>query len=120
MSTSHHRLHKCTRMQLELKYGLTTFQQAKDVIFVSLACRPALVYLDEIVQVLKSPNDHIEQIRCILHLLDKAGLTFKVKKCKIFARTTDYLVHAIWPVPLEVAEHTMDVAWKLKDRRTKT
>ena len=50
----------------------------------------------------KNVEEHIQHVDEILHCLSKAGVTLKIKKCKFFTTTVDYLGHVIKPGKLEI------------------
>lgn len=79
-----------------------------DVIFASVRLQLNLLYLDDIVVFSRSLAVHIEQVRRVLRLLYEAVVTIKLKKCKFFAETVDYVGHAIRPGRLEHAEHATE------------
>lgn len=57
----------------------------------------ALLYLEHTVVLLKSPQDHIDQISTVLRVLHKAADKVKFKKHKIGAKTIDYLGNNMRP-----------------------
>lgn len=50
-------------------------------------------------------SDHIEQVRCLLKLLDETEVTLKLKNCKLFAETTSYSGHAFQPSRSKLEKH---------------
>lgn len=85
-----------------------------DGIFASVPWQFAVVYMDDIVVFSKLPKNHIEQGRCVLRKLYKAGVTLKLKKGKFFTETIDYLGHVIRPGSVELAGHITDTVEKLE------
>lgn len=107
-------------MPFGLKTAPVIFQRATDAILASVHCWLALVYLDHIVVFTKSPHDHTEQVRRVLRIPYTAGVTPKLKKCKLFTETIDYFRHVIRPGRLELAEHTANDVVKLELPTTRT
>lgn len=68
----------------------------------------------------KSLCDYIEQVRCALKLMYNAGFVSKPNKCRLSAETTSYIVHVIWPVCLDLANHTTDEVTILGHSTTQT
>lgn len=76
--------------------------------------------MDDTVVSSRSPPDHIEQFRRVLQVFYEACVTVKLKKCKYFAETIDYLSHVIRPGRLVFAEHKPDVEAKLEHPTTQS
>lgn len=112
--TSHHGLYFFTRMFFGLRNTLRTFQGTIDLILFTVKLQSALLYLNDIVAFLKTPEEHICYMPHVLTLLNSAGATLKLKKCKIFGDTIDYLRYVIRPQRLEVASHTTDAICGIK------
>lgn len=60
-------------MPLGLEIASGTTQRAMDIILSSVKWQCALVYLNDIVIFLKSLDEHIDQVRQVLTLLNDAG-----------------------------------------------
>lgn len=103
-----------TKIPFGLKGTPQSIQRAKVVILASVSGQFPLVYLDDIAEFSKSPEDHIEQEKSVLRLLCKAAVTLKPKKCKLFAEIIYYLDRATRPGRLELAEHTTGTFAKLQ------
>lgn len=65
---SHHNLCSFVRMPFGLKNAPGTFQQTMDVIVACVNWQFALVYLEDIVIFLKTPEERIEHVRQVLTL----------------------------------------------------
>lgn len=59
-------------------------------------------------------TEHIIHVRIFLALLNKMGVTLKLKKCSFVTEANDYLGQTIRPSRLEVASHTTDAICELK------
>lgn len=103
-----------------LKNARKTFQRATDVIHVSACWQLALVYPDDIVVFSKSRQDHIEQIRRVLKVPEKAGAAFTLKNCKLFSETVDHLDHVIQTGRPKLAYYTTDAVTKLEHCTSQT
>lgn len=56
-----------------------------------------MVYLDDIVVLLGTPEEHIDNVRRVLSLYHEADITLQLKKGKLFKNFIDYLSHVIKP-----------------------
>ena len=54
-----------------------------------------LVYLDDIIVFSKTIDEHINNLKTIFSLLEKAHLKLKLNKCKFLAQSVPYLGHVI-------------------------
>ena len=91
-----------TRMPFGLTNAPASFQRALDFILTKYKWKTCLVYLDDVIIYSKSVEDHIRHVDEILECLAAAGVTLKMKKCKFFTTTVEYLGHIIKPGKLEV------------------
>ena len=98
--------HAGTYQYKRMPFGLTnapaTFQRALDMILTKYKWQTCLIYLDDVIIYSKNVEEHIQHVDEILHCLSKAGVTLKIKKCKFFTTTVDYLGHVIKPGKLEI------------------
>ena len=101
--TCHEGTFRFTRMPFGLKNAPATFQRGADVILSGLRWKSCLVYLDDIIIFSRTIEDHFKHLGEVLHLLSRAGLSLKLKKCHFFKETVNYLGHVIRPGKLEVA-----------------
>lgn len=118
--TSHHGLYRFTRMPFGLKNAPATFQRAMDVIVAPVRWQTALVYLDDIVIFFRTLEEHITHVRQVLSLLQNAGVTLKVKKCRFITNTIGYLGHVIRPRRLKLASHATIAIKQLQEPRNVT
>lgn len=118
--TSQHELCRFTGMPFRLKHVLLISQRALDIILVSVQLQFAVVYLYDIVMLLKSPYDLVEEVARVLRLLYKAGDTLMLKKCKFCTEKIVYLNHVRRPVRLELANYTTDARMKQEHLTTWT
>ena len=99
----------------------STFERLMETVLQGLQWRSCLVYLDDIVIFGRSEDELIARMDEVFTRLGRAGLKLKPRKCKFFARETEYLGHVVseagvavspdkitaiteWPVPTSVTE----------------
>jgi RNase H-like domain found in reverse transcriptase len=58
--------------------------------------------------ILKSLEEHFEQLDYVLSILRNAGATLKLSKCRFFQSSVDYLGHVVYPGKLAVAQKIID------------
>ena len=98
-----------------------TFQRLMDLVLSGLQWAQCLVYLDDIIILGRTFEEHIQNIRLVLQRLREAGLKIKPSKCTFFQQKVCYLGHVIsregiapdssktdkvasWPTPLSTKE----------------
>ena len=91
---------------VRMPFGLTnapaTFQRALDVILSKFKWKTCLVYIDDIIIFSKTVDEHITHVDEVLSALRSSGVTLKIKKCRFFSDSVEYLGHIIRPGRLEV------------------
>ena len=109
-------LFKFTKMPFGLCNALATFQRLMDLILAGLQWSNCLVYLDDILIIGKTFQEHLDNLQLVFHRLKEAGLKLKPYKCTICCKQVSYLGHIIsaegitndptktekvaqWPVP---------------------
>ena len=112
--TSHSGLFRFLRMPFGLRNAPATFQRAVDIILSKVKWQFALVYLDDVIIYSKTVSDHFNHVRVVLSMLQKAGVSLKLAKCKFFDASVDYLGHVVRPGQLEVASRTVDAVRQFK------
>lgn len=95
-------------MPLELENAPSSFQRRLDVVLSAVNWQFALSYLEDIVVLSKSLDEHIEHVHSVLTLLSDADVNLKHKECCCFAETIDHLGHVIPSRRLEIASHNTD------------
>ena len=98
-----------------------TFQRLMDSILAGLHWRSCLVYIDDIVVIGKSFDEHLYNLQQVLERLRQAGLKLQPHKCKILQAQVTYLGHVVsaqgvspdpektskiksWPIPQSAQE----------------
>ena len=101
--------------------GPATFQRLMDLTMSGLNYQICLVYLDDIILMSATVEEHLERLKLILDRLRSAGLKLKPSKCKLLQKTISFLGHVVskngvatdpekvqavadWPVPTNVTE----------------
>ena len=82
-----------------MPFGLTntpaTFQRLMSQLFSGKAWEFVFVYLDDLLIVSKSVDEHLEHLRKVLDRLMKVGLKLKPTKCVFARERVDYLGHTL-------------------------
>lgn len=107
-------------MAFGLKNAPGMFQRVMEVLHKKVKWQCALIYLDDFIILLRTPDEHIRHIRLILTLLQNAGVTLKFKICKFFSNRINQLGHVIQPWPLQVSTDTLDAICRLRNPTTVT
>ena len=108
------------RMPFGLCNAPASFQRAMDIILSAYKWRSCLVYLDDIIIFSSSFKEHLKDVTDILTVLQKAGVSLKLKKCEFFRKHVDYLGHKIHPGKLAVASKTVDAVKGFSEPTTQT
>lgn len=89
-----------------MPFGLTnapaTFQRTLDVLLAGYKWKTCLVYLDDVIVFSKDMNNHFEHVQEVLTILQQAGVSLKLEKCKFFTSKVAYLGHVITPGKLSI------------------
>ena len=72
-----------------------TFQHLMDLVLMGLQWSQCLVYLDEIIILGRSFDEHIRNLGTVFKGLQEAGLRLKTSKCAFFRSEVQYLRHII-------------------------
>src|SRR5206468_12912263 len=75
--------------------GPATFQRLMDLTMAGLNYQICLVYLDDIILMSKTVEEHLERLTLILDRLRSAGLKLKPSKCKLLQKTITFLGHIV-------------------------
>lgn len=82
-----------------LSFGLTNapscFTHALSSILKPYIGKTVLLYLDDICIISRSPEEHIQHLREVLHTLQAHGIYLKLTKCQFFQSQIKYLGHII-------------------------
>lgn len=94
-------------MRFGLKNTPGTIQRLMHIVLAKVKWQFDLVYLDDIILFLRTPDEHNENVRQVMTLLNDAGVTLNLNKCKFFANFIDYVGHVLNPGHLEVVTRTI-------------
>ncbi|GFX77142.1 retrovirus-related Pol polyprotein from transposon 17.6 [Trichonephila clavipes] len=72
-----------------------TFERLMETVLGGLSCKACLVYLNDIIIVERSLEEHLKNIRRVLQKLKEANLKFSPSKCHLFRLEVTYLGHII-------------------------
>ncbi|GBN10299.1 Retrovirus-related Pol polyprotein from transposon 297, partial [Araneus ventricosus] len=72
-----------------------TFEILMETVLRGLSSEACLVYLDDIIIVGRTFEEHLNNLRKVFQRLQKANLKLKPKKCRFFQREVAYLGHVI-------------------------
>ena len=79
--------------------GLTnaphTFSRCMREVFGDLIGKTVLIYLDDVLVLGKTPQEHMENLKLTLHTLRSHGLYAKLSKCEFLKRELKYVGHVI-------------------------
>lgn len=83
------------------------------IILSSVKWQSAIVLLDEVVIILKSPDKHIDHVRQVFLLLKDTAVTLKLK-WEQYTDCIDYLGHVIKPRCLQAISQTIEAVLDLQ------
>src|SRR2546425_13136884 len=70
--------------------GPATFQRLMDLTMTGLNYNICLVYLDDIILMSRTVEEHLDRLVLILERLRKAGLKLKPSKCKLLQKSISF------------------------------
>ena len=82
-------------MPFGLCNALATFQRLMDLVLACLQWSECLVYLDDVIVLGRTFNEHLRNIQSVLQRFCESGLRLKQSKCAFFQRQVQYLGHVI-------------------------
>ena len=108
-------------MPFGLSNAPATFQRVMDLALAGLQWSQCLVYMDDVIVLGKTFEEHLDNLRSVFHRLREAGLKLKPCKCAFFRQSVKYLGHVIsregvaadpekiekvatWPIPTSTKE----------------
>ena len=84
---------------LRMPYGLcnapATFQRLMQNCLGELNLQYALIYLDDVIVYLRTPEEHLKRLQAVLDRFALNGLKLKPSKCHFFKESLTYLGHEI-------------------------
>ena len=79
-----------------------------------------IIYLDDIIVFLETPQEHIKRLHGVLQKLASAGLKLKPNKCEFFKKKITYLGHVVSEKGIEVDPKKTEAVWKWPVLKTVT
>ena len=108
------------RMPFGLCNAPATFQRTVDIILSQYRWQSCLVYIDDVIIFSPDPQSHLRHVDEVLSALQRAGVTLKLRKCKFFSDSVDYLGHVVTPGKLHIATTNTKAVEGFKLPRTQT
>ena len=107
-----------------MPFGLTnapaTFQRALDIILSGLKWQLCLVYVDDVIILDASAEQHVKDVDVVLTRLREAGVTLNLEKCTWFSDEVECLGHIFRQGPLHVHTKIIDALKHASLPTTKT
>ena len=88
-------LYEYTRMPFGLARAPATFQRLMHVVMSDFMYNFALVYLDDILVLSKTFDEHIAKLDRLFGRIEQTGLKLKTSKCQLLRREVTYLGHTL-------------------------
>ena len=82
-------------MPFGLVNAAVTFQRLMEIVLSGLARDKCLVYLDDVLVIRKSLEEHNQNLEKVLERIREAGLRLKPKKCRFAQTVVEYLGHIV-------------------------
>lgn len=116
--TTYSGLYEFKKMSFGLVNAPATFQRLMEVVLVGLARERCLVYIDDILVIGKTWEEHLANLRKVMDRFRAAGLRLKPKKCKYMLPEVEYLGHVVSAdgvrtdplLSVKVSHHTIGVS----------
>ena len=87
--------YECKRMPFGLTNAPATFQCLMENCLGELHLNWCIIYLDDIIVLSKTPEEHLKRLRGIFDKLAQAGLKLKPSKCEFLKSKITYLGHIV-------------------------
>ena len=84
-----------TKMPFSLCNAPATFQRLMETVLAGLVRTCCVVYLDDILVVGRTVEEHLDNLRKVFERLREAGLRLKPKKCYFLREEVEYLGHVV-------------------------
>ena len=93
--TTHTGLYEFQVMPFGLCNAPATFQRLMENVLTGMARDKCLVYLDDILVIGQSPDEHLSNLREVFTRLQSDGLRLKPSKCRLLKEEVEYLGHVV-------------------------
>ena len=84
-----------TKMPFGLCNTPATFQRLMETVLAGLVRTCCVVYLDDILVVGRTVEEHLDNLKKVFERLQEAGLRLKLKKCYFLREEVEYLDHVV-------------------------
>ena len=95
-----------------------SFQRLMNIIFHGMPSNKAMAYLDDLVIMGRTFEEHLVNLREVLDRLRAHGLKLSVDKCKLFQEEVVYLGHRLSKDGIRPSKHNVDALINLPTPRT--
>ena len=93
--TTKYGLFQYTRMSFGLCNAPSTFQRAMEVAMQGLQWKTLLVYIDDLIIVSATLEEHLERLQEVFERLRQQGVKLKPRKCNLLRREALFLGHVV-------------------------
>ena len=116
--TTHSGLYEFQVMPFGLCNAPATFQRLMENVLAGLACDKCLVYLDDILVIGQSLDEHLSNLREVFSRLQRAGLRLKPTKCKLLGKEVEFLGHVVSRYGIKADPKKVTAVASFRPRRT--
>lgn len=103
-----HGLFEFKRLPFGLSNAGATYQRAMALILTGLTWEAVLCYLDDILVLGKTIDDHLDNLEKVLGRLKEHNLKLKGSKCVLFVEEMDFLGRKLAPDGLTLTDHSIE------------
>ena len=96
------------RMPFGLKSSPVTFVRLIDNVFRGLLGKAVIAYIDDLIILGKTMEEHFQNLELVLERLQEANLKLKLSKCSFLKREVSYLGHKISKKGVEVTQEKVE------------
>ena len=111
---------KWLRMPMGLTGSPPTFQCLVEKVLVGLTWKTCVPYLDDIIIVSSTPEDHLERLRLVFQRFRAHNLKINPDKCDFFRMKVQFLGHIVSKDGLEVGPSKIEAVQKFPVPRSQT
>ena len=101
-------LFEFTRVPFGLANAPSTFSRVMDLTLKGLHWKTALAFLDDVVILGKTEDDHLQNIRLVLSRFKEFGLKLKVSKCHFFKKEVEFLGRIVSCDGVSLTDHSIE------------
>ena len=109
--TTHSGLFEFTVMPFGLCNVPATFQRLMETVLEGLTRKQCFVYLDDILVISSTWEEHLQNLHLVFERLHEAGLRLKPRKCAFALREVTYLGHVISEAGISVDPSKVEKIW---------